>query len=638
MIWNFDFDISAIVIITTLILYYVYRKPLPLIHNLLFLALMVLSDLVAITDVVASIMTSYGGRFTIPALYGINMLYYLCLISVPAVFCNYAAALSHKQVIKTRSLKYVFFSIPFLIMVLMDMITPFYHTFFSINSNHIFSYEGFRPVIFYETVLYLLLGGAFVLAEQTNLRVSERYSVYIYLGLSLLGHIYQCYINPYIQTVSLANTVGILIVFLIHQNPDYDRDRRSGMYREMGVVKMKAEDLLYGLNRSYLTVAVENYKELRSSYGEVVSDHVLFELGKFLRSRFPRMNHFYVHNGKFVCDYARYGVKAEDYAKVVFDRCKEPFYIDGLTYYISPYIVYTDGDVVMENHRVMRDTMRIAADEAASMGAGTILHVTEAMHQKAIRSVKIDSVLNQALQGDNLLIYYQPIYGIKERRIVGAEALVRLYDKEMGLIMPDEFIWRAEETGRVLKLGEQVFRKVCQFVKKSNMESLGLQFIEVNLSPLQCMREQLAEEFQEIMKEYGVDPKYICLEITESHTVNIDVVRENMVNLSNMGVSFALDDYGTGYSNLVNVLSLPLNIVKIDKSIVWAYFNEGNKLLTKVISMFENENLRLVVEGVETEEMACKLEELGCHYEQGYFYSKPIPEYAFLKYVTDQRY
>ena len=638
MIWNFDFDICAIIFITTLTLYYIYRKPLPLIHNRMFLMLMISSEAVAITDIVASIMVSYGKHFSIPALYAINMLYYFVLTLTPALFCNYAAALAHKSLWQKATWKYRIYAIPFIAMVVLNIITPFYPTFFSITANHTFAYESFRPCVFWETIAYLLLGGAFVLEEQEKLRMSERYSIYIYLGLSLLGHIYQCYINPYIQTVSLANTVGILIIFLIHQNPDYDRDRRSGMYREMGVIKMKTEDLIYNNNRSYLTIALANYKEIRSVYGDLISDGLLYELGKFLRMEFPGTPHFYAHNGRFVCDYARKGLTIEEYSKRVFNRCYSPFYLNGAEFYLNPVIVYTDGDVLLESHKVMRDTMRFAADMAIARGAGTILHITEEEHQKALRRTKIDAILNQALDGDNLLIYYQPIYGTKEKRIVGAEALVRLYDKELGLIFPDEFIGRAEENGSILQLGEQVFRKVCQFVQKNSMEELGLKFIEVNLSPIQCVREQLAEEFIDIMKEYGIDPKYIGLEITESQAADMEIVRSNMDDLSAMGVSFALDDYGTGYSNLVNVLSLPLNIVKIDKSLVWAYFNEGNDLLVRVIKTFESENLNLVVEGVETEEMACELAELGCHYEQGYFYSKPIPEYAFLKYVMDQRY
>ncbi len=638
MIWNFDFDISAILVLTSLILYYCHRKALPLVYNKMFLYLLIVTETVAVTDIIASVIVSYGAFFSIFTLYFSNILYYVALALTPAVFANYAASFAHKPIMKKHSAKHWLSASPFIATLFVILASPVFHTVFSISESHVFQYEAFRPALFFETVFYLLLGGVFILQAQRELRMSERYALYLYIAISLFGHIYQVYVNAYTQMVSMMNTVGLLIIFLMYQNPDYDRDRRSGMYREMGVVKMKSEDILYGRNRPYLTVAIGNYRELRSVYGEMLTDHVLFEVGKYLRATFPKLPHFYAHNGKFVCDYSREHVDIQDYAEAVFERCRHPFVLDGEEYFLSVSIIYADGSVPFESHKVMRDTMRIAANEAVEKGAETLMIVSAEHHNKAIRSVKITEVLKQALTGDNLLIYYQPIYGIKEHRIVAAEALVRLYDKELGLIFPEEFIWKAEENGSILTLGEQVFRKVCQFVQKNNMDALGLKFIEVNLSPMQCVREQLCDEFSGIMEEYGVDPKHIGLEITESQAVDMDIVRTNMTHLSAKGVSFALDDYGTGYSNLVNVLSLPLNIVKIDKSLVWAYFNEGNDLLVRIITAFENETFNLVVEGVETEEMAEKLANLGCHYEQGYFYSKPIPEYAFIKYVTDQRY
>ena len=638
MIWNFDYDISAIFVISTLILYYCYRKALPLVYNKMFLCLLIVTELVAVTDIIASVIVSYGTFFSIFTLYFSNILYYIALALTPAVFCNYAASFARKPILKKHFVKYLIYAIPFIIALAFILASPVFHTVFSVSDTHVFQYESFRPVIFFETVFYLLLGGGFILQTQRELRMGERYAIYLYVAISLFGHVYQVYVNAYTQMVSMMNTVGLLIIFLMYQNPDYDRDRRSGMYREMGVVKLKEEDILYGKNRPYLSIVIGNYKELRSVYGEMLTDHVLFEVGKFLRTTFPKLPHFYAHNGRFVCDYSRDNVDIQEYADTVFERFRHPFVLDGEEYFLAVSIVYADGSVPFESHKIMRDTMRIAAEEAVEKGSGTLLPVAVEHHEKALRSVRITEVLKQALTGDNLLIYYQPIYGIKEHRIVAAEALVRLYDKELGLIFPEEFIWKAEENGSILTLGEQVFRKVCQFVQKNNMDALGLQFIEVNLSPMQCVREQLSEEFSSIMMEYGIDPKYIGLEITESQAVDMDIVRTNMTRLSSRGVSFALDDYGTGYSNLVNVLSLPLNIVKIDKSLVWAYFNEGNDLLTRIMMAFENETFSLVVEGVETEEMAEELANLGCRYEQGYFYSKPIPEYAFIKYVTDQHY
>ena len=122
-------------------------------------------------------------------------------------------------------------------------------------------------------------------------------------------------------------------------------------------------------------------------------------------------------------------------------------------------------------------------------------------------------------------------------------------------------------------------------------------------------------------------------EITETATTDVAVIRENMHTLSKNGTTFSLDDYGTGFSNLINILDLPLHIVKIDKSIVWAYFSGARNVLPHVVKMFKSQNLKIVVEGVETQKMADELAQMGCDYEQGFYFSKPVPSETFLKYV-----
>ena len=133
-----------------------------------------------------------------------------------------------------------------------------------------------------------------------------------------------------------------------------------------------------------------------------------------------------------------------------------------------------------------------------------------------------------------------------------------------------------------------------------------------------------------------MDPKYINLEITESASSDVEVIRANMDALHQNGITFSLDDYGTGYSNLVTVLSLPFKIVKIDKSLVWAYFRDGKDILLKVLHTFEDQPVELVCEGVETEEMARQLADMGCDYEQGFYYSKPVPEDEFVAYCKKE--
>lgn len=163
------------------------------------------------------------------------------------------------------------------------------------------------------------------------------------------------------------------------------------------------------------------------------------------------------------------------------------------------------------------------------------------------------------------------------------------------------------------------------------MQKLGLQSININLSPLQCLHSSIAEDLLETAHRYHIDMRMVNFEITESSMMDIDLFHNVMQRLINAGSFFSLDDYGTGFSNLINVLSLPFHTVKIDKSIAWAYFQGNDQVLPEIIRMFLNRNLQILVEGVETQEMAQKLIEMQCQLEQGYYFSRPIPEQSFLE-------
>ena len=635
--WNFDFDISAILITTTLIIYFGYRKWLPLLSNRLFLLLMGSSVAVAVSDVIASVISVRGARFPIVLLYFVNMIYYVLLVFKPMVFCYYVCSLSKLPVGKISYKGGIILLFPFIAAVAVMLSSPWSKAVFYITENHEFFYGELRPVMFYTTVSYLIMSAIVVLTRKNKFRKVMKYSIFVYILFTLLGHIYQVYFNPYLQTVSLGSTIGILIIFLAFQNPDYDRDRKTGMFRENCIRKKKEEDYIYGTRRAVVELAFENYGELRAVYGEELASELCRSVAAFLRESFPTQNLFYVHNGRFAMIFDGDTDKLQTYCDQVIKRCKNTFIIGSTSFYLSPVFAYTLEDIDAENQGVLRDSLKIAIEKSLKKGRGSIVRLTEDMHQQALRERRVENALKKALKEDSLQVYYQPIYSTKDMKITGAEALVRIEDEELGLLFPDEFIGKAEGNGSILTLGEQVFKKVCAFVQSHDMEALGLSFIEVNLSPLQCMREKLSVEYEQIMEDYGVDPKYIGLEITESAASNIDVIKDNMNHLVDVGVKLALDDYGTGYSNLINILSLPLSIVKIDKSIVWAYFNDGNDFLLRVIQTFKNRDLRLVVEGVETEEMAGTLGLLGCHYEQGYYYSKPISEEEFLKYITSNQ-
>jgi EAL domain-containing protein (putative c-di-GMP-specific phosphodiesterase class I) len=254
---------------------------------------------------------------------------------------------------------------------------------------------------------------------------------------------------------------------------------------------------------------------------------------------------------------------------------------------------------------------------------------------KRVREEMIDTI-KYALIDDRVEVFYQPIYSTRAKRFVSAEALVRIRKADGTIIPPGMFIPIAEETGLIAKLGERVFEKTCQFIKDKKIEQFGVEYIEVNLSVVQCENRELAQMYIDIIEKYNLNPSFINLEITESASIiKRKTLLDNMKTLIDYGVSFSLDDFGNGESNLNYIVDLPIHIVKFDKDMTQAYFeNEKAKyVLQAATDMIQGLELKVVAEGVETAEQLRELERLGIDYIQGYYFSKPVEEKQYLEFL-----
>ncbi len=246
----------------------------------------------------------------------------------------------------------------------------------------------------------------------------------------------------------------------------------------------------------------------------------------------------------------------------------------------------------------------------------------------------MDSIIERALANHGFHVYYQPIYSIEKKRFVSAEALLRLIDEKEGFISPEIFIPAAEKSGAIHKIGDYVLTEVFQFIASSEYKKLGLEYIEINLSVSQCMHHGLADSILESMSRYGVSSNQVNLEITESAaSYDQSVMSENLEQLSAAGITFSLDDYGTGYSNMYRIAALPLKIVKLDKTFVNNQNSKMWTILQNTVRMIKDLNMEIVVEGIETEEMVKKFSDLKCDFIQGYFFSKPIPQREFVEFI-----
>ncbi len=247
----------------------------------------------------------------------------------------------------------------------------------------------------------------------------------------------------------------------------------------------------------------------------------------------------------------------------------------------------------------------------------------------------IDNIIEDAIRHNRFEMYYQPIYSLKDKEYRCAEALIRLNSEEFGSISPSIFIPAAERTGRIVHIGDFVIRDVCRFLSEHHPDELGVDYVEVNLSIIQCMQADMADKIKRYMKEYSIDPSWINFEITETAADGAyERVLETMNQMSAEGIRFSLDDYGSGYSNLHRVMSFPYKVIKLDKTLTdEAEDPSKRRILGEAINLIKSMGAHIVVEGVESKEVSDWFESQGCDFIQGFYYAKPMTEKDYVQFM-----
>jgi diguanylate cyclase (GGDEF)-like protein/PAS domain S-box-containing protein len=275
----------------------------------------------------------------------------------------------------------------------------------------------------------------------------------------------------------------------------------------------------------------------------------------------------------------------------------------------------------------------IAMYKVKKAGKNGYAFYAEEMKSTFSQSLDIENGLRKAISTDELCLHYQPQYDIQQQKMVGVEALVRWQHPERGMILPNEFINVAEESGLIIPLGEWVMRKACTDIRRwLDEESIKLS-LSVNISVQQLELEQFAAKTLKIIKRLDLPKNVLELEITE-HAIMQDMESaiQTLTQLSNRGVRIAIDDFGTGYSSLGYLQALPINTLKMDRSFVQGIKSSGdNSIINAIIAMAKGLNLDLIAEGVEEKHQIEHLLKAGCYLAQGFYYGRPMPESELIQ-------
>jgi len=327
-------------------------------------------------------------------------------------------------------------------------------------------------------------------------------------------------------------------------------------------------------------------------------------------------------------------------AQRILESVKQPRVAAGHEFHITTSIgvaIYpsdgTDAEALMRN----ADTAMYRAKE---QGRDNYQLYSPAMNANILERMALVNDLRHALEREEFVVYYQPQVNINTGQVVGAEALARWQHPERGLMYPEEFIPLAEDTGLIVPLGEGVLRTACAQNKAWQEAGFPPMRMTVNISARQFRQETMVETVSQVLKETGLLPRYLQLEITEDTLMqDVEFTIAMLRDLRGMGVEISIDDFGTGYSSLNYLRRFPIDVVKIDRSFVRDVTVDPNDtaIVTAIIALAQSLKLRAVAEGVETQEQLAFLRERQCHEMQGYLFSKPVPAEEFERILRQDR-
>ncbi len=391
-----------------------------------------------------------------------------------------------------------------------------------------------------------------------------------------------------------------------------------------------------GRDFAVLFLDLDRFKLINDSLGHTAGDELLMRLAERLRSgiragwedRTSVIARLGGDEFAILLNDIRDTAHAESIAQKILDKLEPPFHLEGRQVFATVSIGIALSSQSNEPEELLRNA-DTAMYHAKARGKARFAIFDDAMRERAVARLEIETGLRKAIQAGELVVHYQPELCLKDRRVIGYEALVRWNHPALGMLPPSEFIPVAEESDLIIHLGRWVLKEACaqmaewhrRFVNNPPLS------ISVNVSSRHLRDAGLVEDIERVLAETGLNPKCLKLEVTESSIMqNPETALATLQRLKTMHIGLEIDDFGTGYSSLSYLQRLPFDTVKIDRSFVkdLGVFGERREIVKTIVDLARSLQMNVVAEGIETKDQLQNLANLGCEYGQGYYFSKPV--------------
>ncbi|MBP5443523.1 MAG: EAL domain-containing protein [Treponema sp.] len=623
------FDISALFISFTTLFIFLYKKDRRKRQNRTFLFLIITQLVTTISDLVGAYTINHNltNLHVISNIF--NLLYFISHTFLPVLFTIYILDLT--GVIKRRSKIIPLLFIPYLILLILQLTNPFTHLVFTIDQNLNYTKGPLIIPMYLLAFIHLVTCLVLILRYRFTLTLSRLIVLIAFTLIILLSTVIQ-FLFPYLLIECFIQITMTLCILITVDNPSEIYSPTTGVYNRSMFLLDNISFLKNKISYKLIIIKILNEEYYMSTLGYSYMQEILRSIAQWLTLITSEDCVYDCNNGNFaIILYASKLRKVDQVITYLTNRFSTDWLHKDIILSLETQICDID---VPADVNSLENIITIV--DATGIKQNTRVSIIKREQLSFMQRVKaIQNSISYALNNNLFQVYYQPIWDAHTNKIHSAEALIRLHDEEMGFISPDEFIPIAEKSGSIIAIGQFVFEEACKMFSIEQLGGIGIDFLEVNLSTVQCNNKKLPQIFMNTLNHYNLSPKSINLEITESAAINShETFLQTIRDLHNSGFVFSLDDYGTGYSNASYIFNMDFDIIKIDKSILWEAEKSESALiiLQNTVRMIKELNKKILVEGVETKAQKDLMTQMGADYLQGFYFSKPLPKHDFIQF------
>lgn len=450
-------------------------------------------------------------------------------------------------------------------------------------------------------------------------------------------------INPLIDENDYLSAVSIIMRNTTELKKNEEIIKKLAFYDQVtglpnrNLIKKRIDSFILQEKPFYiLYLNINKFKELNNILGQEQTNKILSILASRIKNIFPEENISRINGDEFIVIDNLHFRNKEDLKNKITSIFKEPFEIGEYKYSLNGYVGLSEFPEDAKTTENLIKFANIAANKSKSLGKNSFQTFTPKMLSEMNRELLIKNEIKNALHRGEFYLVYQPIVNPKNGKTEMVEALLRWENPLLGSVSPLEFIPYLEVTGEIRRIGKWITREICKHWKKISKVNNNI-IISMNVSPEQIKDANFFEVTKEIVSQCDLDAEKLIIEITESSLMeNIEVSTKILKNLRNFGIKIAIDDFGSGYSSFSYLSKLPIDIIKIDKSLIDKIDNPEKEyvLIDTIISLAHKLNLKTISEGIELKNQYEYLKKNNCDYIQGFYFYKPQKIINLLKILN----